>query len=74
MKKQCLIKYGLDAQGVKRNMEVLGIDVGKAVGFGLSRGHFDHWGALIETLNLNRSRIKQGAPLYLGEEAFEIPT
>jgi 7,8-dihydropterin-6-yl-methyl-4-(beta-D-ribofuranosyl)aminobenzene 5'-phosphate synthase len=66
-----MFDYGLDAQGVKQNMKALGIDVGKAVGFGLSHGHFDHWGALIEMLNLNRSRIKQGAPLYLGEEAFE---
>jgi 7,8-dihydropterin-6-yl-methyl-4-(beta-D-ribofuranosyl)aminobenzene 5'-phosphate synthase len=66
-----MFDYGLDAQGVKRNMDVLGIDVGNAVAFGLSHGHFDHWGALIETLTLNRAKIKKGVPLYLGEEAFE---
>ncbi len=66
-----MFDYGLDALGVNRNMEVLGIDVGKADAFGLSHGHFDHWGALVETLTMNKSKIWKGAPLYLGEEAFE---
>jgi 7,8-dihydropterin-6-yl-methyl-4-(beta-D-ribofuranosyl)aminobenzene 5'-phosphate synthase len=65
-----MFDYGLDAQGVKRNMDVLGIDVGKADGFGLSHGHFDHWGAFTEMLAMNRTRIKKGTPLYLGEGAF----
>jgi 7,8-dihydropterin-6-yl-methyl-4-(beta-D-ribofuranosyl)aminobenzene 5'-phosphate synthase len=66
-----MFDYGLDAQGVQRNMDVLGIDPGKAAGFGLSHGHFDHWGALTELLTLNRSRIKKGLPLFLGEEVFQ---
>ena len=66
-----MFDYGLDAQGVKRNMDVLGIDVGKAEGFGLSHGHFDHWGAFTGMLAMNRARIKKGTPLYLGEGAFE---
>ncbi len=66
-----MFDYGLDAQGVKRNMDVLGIDVGKAEGFGLSHGHFDHWGAFTEMLAMNRAKIKKGTPLYLGEGAFE---
>jgi 7,8-dihydropterin-6-yl-methyl-4-(beta-D-ribofuranosyl)aminobenzene 5'-phosphate synthase len=66
-----MFDYGLDAQGVKRNMDALGIDVGKADGFGLSHGHFDHWGALTEMLAMSRARIKKGTPLYLGEGAFE---
>lgn len=66
-----MFDFGMDAQGVNRNMEVLGIDAGKADAFGLSHGHFDHWGAMAEILAMNRSRIKKGTPLYLGEEAFE---
>jgi hypothetical protein len=45
-----MFDYGLDAPGVKRNMDVLGLDVGKVAGFGLSHGHFDHWGAFTEML------------------------
>ena len=66
-----MFDYGLDGHGVKGNMDVLGIDVAKAGGFGLSHGHFDHWTGLTTMLSLNRSRIKRGLPLYLGEEAFE---
>ncbi len=66
-----MFDYGLDAQGVHKNMEVLGIDMGKAVGFGLSHGHFDHWTGLTELLTLNRAKIPKGAPLYVGEDAFE---
>ncbi len=65
-----IFDYGLDAQGVKNNMDVLGIDVGKADAFGLSHGHFDHWGASTQMLAMNRTKIKKGTPLYLGEEAF----
>jgi 7,8-dihydropterin-6-yl-methyl-4-(beta-D-ribofuranosyl)aminobenzene 5'-phosphate synthase len=68
----CLMfDYGLDAEGVNKNMAVLGIDVGKADAFGLSHGHFDHWGALIETLAMHRLKIRKGTILYVGGEAFE---
>lgn len=66
-----MFDYGLDAQGVHKNMDVLGIDVGKAVGFGLSHGHFDHWTGLTQFLTLNRSKIQNGVSLYVGEDAFE---
>jgi 7,8-dihydropterin-6-yl-methyl-4-(beta-D-ribofuranosyl)aminobenzene 5'-phosphate synthase len=66
-----MFDFGLDAQGVHKNMEVLGIDMGTAVGFGLSHGHFDHWTGLIQLLTLNHSKIQKGAPLYVGEDVFE---
>jgi 7,8-dihydropterin-6-yl-methyl-4-(beta-D-ribofuranosyl)aminobenzene 5'-phosphate synthase len=66
-----MFDYGLDAPGVQRNMDVLGLDVGKADAFGLSHGHFDHWGAMVAMLTTNRAKIKKGTPLYLGDEAFE---
>lgn len=61
-----MFDYGLDAQGVHKNMDVLGIDVGKAVGFGLSHGHFDHWTGLTQFLTLNRSKIQNGVPPLCG--------
>ncbi len=66
-----MFDYGLDANGVKKNMDVLGITMGKAMGFGLSHGHFDHWTGLVELLRLNGDKIKKGTPLYLGQGAFE---
>ena len=66
-----MFDYGLDAGGVSGNLQVLGIDMGRAGAFGLSHGHFDHCGAMVGILAMNRSRIKKGTPLYLGEEVFE---
>ena len=66
-----MFDYGLDARGVKGNMDVLGLDMARAEGFGLSHGHFDHWGSFTQMLAMNRARIKKGTPFYLGEGAFE---
>jgi len=66
----CMFDYGLDARGVMSNMELLGLDIGKASAFGLSHGHFDHWTCAVPILRQYRSRIATGAPFYVGEEAF----
>jgi 7,8-dihydropterin-6-yl-methyl-4-(beta-D-ribofuranosyl)aminobenzene 5'-phosphate synthase len=66
-----MFDYGLDTDGIKNNMDVLGIDMGKAMGFGLSHGHFDHWAGLVGLLLLNGEKVKKGTPLYLGQGAFE---
>ncbi|MBI5439595.1 MAG: MBL fold metallo-hydrolase [Deltaproteobacteria bacterium] len=66
-----MFDYGLDGGGVNRNMALLGIDLGKAAGFGLSHGHFDHWSGLKDVLELNRSKIRKGTPLFVGPEVFE---
>jgi 7,8-dihydropterin-6-yl-methyl-4-(beta-D-ribofuranosyl)aminobenzene 5'-phosphate synthase len=68
--KGLMFDYGVDARGIMNNMELLGIDAGKASALGLSHGHFDHWGGLVDILRQNRSRITGGTPLYLGSEAF----
>jgi 7,8-dihydropterin-6-yl-methyl-4-(beta-D-ribofuranosyl)aminobenzene 5'-phosphate synthase len=65
-----MFDYGVDARGIMNNMELLNIDLGKADALGLSHGHFDHWGGLIDILRQNRSKIGKGTPLYLGAEAF----
>jgi 7,8-dihydropterin-6-yl-methyl-4-(beta-D-ribofuranosyl)aminobenzene 5'-phosphate synthase len=65
-----MFDYGLDFQGVSRNMELLDVDVRKLEALGLSHGHFDHWGNLVTILKYNRTKIRKGIPLYMGEEAF----
>jgi 7,8-dihydropterin-6-yl-methyl-4-(beta-D-ribofuranosyl)aminobenzene 5'-phosphate synthase len=61
-----MFDYGLDPLGIIKNMEQLGIDVGRVDTFGLSHGHFDHWGGLLSILG----RARPGVHLYVGEEAF----
>lgn len=65
-----MFDYGLDFQGVSKNMEILDLDVKKLEALGLSHGHFDHFENLISILRCNRTKIKKGIPLYVGEEAF----
>jgi len=66
-----MLDYGMDFEGVTKNMEILGIDVNKLEAFGLSHGHLDHWGNLIPILEANRNKIRKGVPLYVGEDAFD---
>jgi 7,8-dihydropterin-6-yl-methyl-4-(beta-D-ribofuranosyl)aminobenzene 5'-phosphate synthase len=65
-----MFDYGLDFQGVGKNMELLDVDVKRVEALGLSHGHFDHWGNLIAILKYNRAKIRKGIPLYVGNEAF----
>ncbi len=65
-----MFDYGLDFQGVSKNMELLKLDVKKLDALGISHGHFDHWGNLIAILKNNRTKISKGIPLYVGEENF----
>lgn len=65
-----MFDYGLDFQGVSRNMELLDIDLRRLEALGISHGHFDHWGNLISILKYNRTKIRKGIPLYVGEETF----
>jgi 7,8-dihydropterin-6-yl-methyl-4-(beta-D-ribofuranosyl)aminobenzene 5'-phosphate synthase len=61
-----MFDYGLDPLGIIKNMELLGIAVGRVDAFGLSHGHFDHWSGLLTILG----RARPGVYLYVGEEAF----
>ena len=65
-----MFDYGLDFQGVSKNMELLGLDLRKLEALGLSHGHFDHDENLIPILKNNKEKIQKGIPLYVGEEAF----
>lgn len=65
-----MFDYGLDPQGVINNMGLLDIDLGRVDALGLSHGHFDHWGGLTGILRQNRSKMRKGIPLYVGDETF----
>jgi 7,8-dihydropterin-6-yl-methyl-4-(beta-D-ribofuranosyl)aminobenzene 5'-phosphate synthase len=65
-----MFDFGLDPVGVMNNISLLGIDVGKAQAFSLSHGHYDHYTSAVSILKQNQSRIAQGTPFYVGEEAF----
>jgi 7,8-dihydropterin-6-yl-methyl-4-(beta-D-ribofuranosyl)aminobenzene 5'-phosphate synthase len=66
----CMFDFGLDAAGVMNNMNLMGIDPGKASAFALSHGHLDHWTGAPVILRCNRDRIPPGTPFYVGKEAF----
>lgn len=65
-----LFDYGLDFQGVKRNVELLGIDFTKLEALGLSHDHMDHQGALVDLLKAKREEMRRGIPFYVGEQTF----
>jgi len=62
--------FGHDSMGMLNNIALLGLDVGKTNVFSLSHGHWDHFWAAVPILKKYQSQIGQGAPFYVGEEAF----
>lgn len=66
-----MFDYGMDFEGVSKNMEILGIDLNKVEALGLSHGHLDHWGNLIPMLKANGKKIRKGIHLYVGGDAFD---
>jgi 7,8-dihydropterin-6-yl-methyl-4-(beta-D-ribofuranosyl)aminobenzene 5'-phosphate synthase len=58
-----MFDYGLDFQGVMKNIELLRIDITRLEALGLSHGHFDHFGNLVPFLKENKAKIKKGIPL-----------
>ncbi|MGB7296025.1 MAG: MBL fold metallo-hydrolase [Candidatus Aminicenantales bacterium] len=65
-----LFDFGTDFQGVKRNLELLRIDLKRIEALALSHDHFDHQAALVELLEDKRADIPQGIPFYVGEQFF----
>lgn len=66
-----MFDYGMDFEGVSKNMEILGIDLNKVEALGLSHGHLDHWANLIPMLKANDKKIRKGIYLYVGGDAFD---
>jgi 7,8-dihydropterin-6-yl-methyl-4-(beta-D-ribofuranosyl)aminobenzene 5'-phosphate synthase len=65
-----MFDYGLHPQGVMNNLTLLDIDLTDIKAFGLSHGHFDHWGGLYDIMKANQPNIAKEIPLYVGEETF----
>ena len=65
-----LFDFGPTFPGLSRNMDALKIEFEKLEALGLSHGHQDHCGGLVELLKSRREKIPKGIPLYVGEEAF----
>ena len=61
-----LIDAGISATCFFHNVDVLGLDLSKVESVVLSHGHLDHFGALVEFLNV----AKKGIPLVLHPDAF----
>jgi 7,8-dihydropterin-6-yl-methyl-4-(beta-D-ribofuranosyl)aminobenzene 5'-phosphate synthase len=51
-------------------MNLLQVDFTKVEALGLSHGHFDHQAGLIDILKAKKSLMREGIPLYVGEETF----
>jgi 7,8-dihydropterin-6-yl-methyl-4-(beta-D-ribofuranosyl)aminobenzene 5'-phosphate synthase len=65
-----MFDYGVDLHGVSKNLEVLKIDLKRLEALGLSHGHWDHWGNLVGFLKSQKGNLRQGIPLYVGEDTF----
>jgi len=65
-----LFDFGSDFGGVVRNMEILKINLSKLEAMALSHGHWDHQTPFIELMKAKKAVLRQGIPLYAGEDAF----
>jgi 7,8-dihydropterin-6-yl-methyl-4-(beta-D-ribofuranosyl)aminobenzene 5'-phosphate synthase len=65
-----LFDFGTDFQGIKRNIELLKIDLKRIEALALSHDHFDHQAAMVELLKDKKGDIFKGIPFYVGEQFF----
>lgn len=65
-----LFDFGLSPTAVLKNLSLLKVNLGSIEAFGLSHGHPDHWGGLIETLRAHRACGAKNTVFHFGEEAF----
>lgn len=66
-----LFDFATDVQGVKRNLDLLGIDFKGLQALALSHDHFDHQAALVGILEAKSDEIPDGIPFYVGERFFQ---
>jgi 7,8-dihydropterin-6-yl-methyl-4-(beta-D-ribofuranosyl)aminobenzene 5'-phosphate synthase len=65
-----LFDFGSQISGVLRNVDLLGLDLGKVEALALSHDHWDHEAALVEFLKAKRGALVKGLPFYIGEQFF----
>ena len=65
-----LFDFATDFQGLKKNIELLRLDLKRIEALALSHDHLDHQAALMELLKAKRTDIPHGTPFYVGEQFF----
>jgi 7,8-dihydropterin-6-yl-methyl-4-(beta-D-ribofuranosyl)aminobenzene 5'-phosphate synthase len=69
-KAQYLLDFGYTPEILNRNLDLLGVDLGKVNGLILSHGHRDHYGGLVGFVTQHRTRMRQDMALYIGGETI----
>lgn len=65
-----LFDFGSEFRGVLRNMEILNVNFNKLEALALSHGHWDHQLTFLNLMQAKKAMMREGIPLYVGEEAF----
>jgi len=65
-----LFDFGSEFRGVLRNMEILNVNFNKLEALALSHGHWDHDLTFVDLMKAKKDTMREGIPLYVGEEAF----
>jgi 7,8-dihydropterin-6-yl-methyl-4-(beta-D-ribofuranosyl)aminobenzene 5'-phosphate synthase len=65
-----MFDFGVNPAGITNNLRLLQVGLDGIDAFGLSHGHFDHWGGLTGTLTANAGVIRKDTPFYVGKDIF----
>lgn len=65
-----LFDFATDVRGVRRNMDLLEIDLAEIEALALSHDHFDHQAAMVGLLEAGKGGMPKGIPFYVGEGFF----
>jgi 7,8-dihydropterin-6-yl-methyl-4-(beta-D-ribofuranosyl)aminobenzene 5'-phosphate synthase len=65
-----LFDFGTQVQGIKRNIELLNLDLRRIEAVALSHDHWDHEAAFVELLQAKRDDLRKEIPFYVGEGFF----
>jgi 7,8-dihydropterin-6-yl-methyl-4-(beta-D-ribofuranosyl)aminobenzene 5'-phosphate synthase len=65
-----LFDFGTQALGIRRNIDLLNVDLRKVEAMALSHDHWDHEAAFVELLETKREQLAKDIPLYVGEGCF----
>jgi 7,8-dihydropterin-6-yl-methyl-4-(beta-D-ribofuranosyl)aminobenzene 5'-phosphate synthase len=66
-----LMDFGVTAEALVNNVDLLGIDPAALDALVLSHGHYDHFGGIVGFLRAHSDKLRTNLPLYVGgEECF----
>jgi 7,8-dihydropterin-6-yl-methyl-4-(beta-D-ribofuranosyl)aminobenzene 5'-phosphate synthase len=70
-KAQYIVDFGFTPEIINRNVDILGVDLGRVHGLILSHAHRDHFGGMAGFVTQHRTHLRDDMSLYVGgEEAF----